>query len=253
MKKHTKIVFALALTAVIGVSAVGAVKYGEHKNFKVNLPPEFTLTAHTGCEDTEDNSLEAIKVGYEKGADIVEFDLNFTSDGEPVLAHDEAGENSVTLEAAFKLIAEYDSLKVNVDCKKTDNLKAVVALSEKYGIKDRIFYTGIEEKDVLAVKEQTPDVEYYLNVPIEEIGKDEKSLSALADKVKTLGAVGINMKYTKCSEKLVEVFHSEELLVSVWTVNSKSAMRKILPLYVDNITTRHPSDLSELIQSKTDK
>ncbi len=253
MKSKTKILFALALTAVISVSAIGAVKYSQAKNFKVNLPENFTLTAHTGCEDTEDNSLEAIKAGFEKGADIVEFDLNFDASGMPVLAHDEASENSVTLEEAFKLIAEYDSLRVNVDCKKTDNLKAVVTLSEKYGIKDRIFYTGIEEKDVLAVKEQTPDVEYYLNVPIEEIGRDEKSLSALADKVKSLGAVGINMKYTRCSAELVEIFHSKGLLVSVWTVNSKSAMRKILPLGVDNITTRHPSELSELIKSKTEK
>ena len=253
MKNKTKIVVALAFAAVIGVSAEGAVKYSQAKNFKVNLPENFTLTAHTGCEGTEDNSLEAIKVGYEKGADIVEFDLNFDASGMPVLSHDEAENNSVALEEAFKFIGEYDSLKVNVDCKKTDNLKAVVTLSEKYGVRDRIFYTGIEEKDIPAVKEQTPDVEYYLNVPEKEIGQDEKSLSALADKVKSLGAVGINMKYTRCSAKLVEIFHSKGLLVSVWTVNSKSAMRRILPLGVDNITTRHPSDILELIKSKTEK
>ncbi len=251
MKSKTKIV--VALTAVIGVSAVGAVKYSQAKKFKVNLPESFTLTAHTGCEDTEDNSLEAIKVGYEKGADIVEFDLNFDSSGMPVLSHDEAGENSVTLEEAFKLVAEYDSLRVNVDCKKTDSLKAVVNLSKKYGIRDRIFYTGIEEINVPAVKEQTPDVEYYLNVPEKEIGRDEQSLSALADKVKSLGAVGINMKYTRCSSELVEIFHSKGLLVSVWTVNSKSAMRKILPLGVDNITTRKPSLLKTVAKIETDK
>ncbi len=223
------------------------------KKQSVLLSECFTLTAHTGCEGTADNSLEAIKAGYEKGADIVEFDLHFDSEGNAVMSHDKAEKDSISVEEAFKLIAEYNSLKVNVDCKKTDNLKAVVTLSEKYGVRDRIFYTGIEEKDVPAVKEQTPDVEYYLNVPEKEIGKDKKSLSALADKVKSLGAVGINMKYTRCSAELVEIFHSQGLLVSVWTVNSKSAMKRILPLGVDNITTRHPSELLELIKSKTEK
>ncbi len=253
MKKKTKLITPISVKTLMVTSVAALTFYKGSKNQSVSLPPEFTVTAHTGCEDTEDNSLEAIKKGFTSGAHIVEFDLNFTSDGMPVLSHDEAGKDSVTLEEAFKLIAEYNSLKANVDCKKTDNLKAVVVLSEKYGIKDRIFYTGIEEKDVPAVKEQTPDVEYYLNVPIVEIGKDEKSLSALADKIKSLGAVGINMKYTKCSEKLVEIFHSKGILVSVWTVNKKRAMRKILSMGVDNITTRQPSVLLELIKSKTDK
>ncbi len=224
------------------------------KKKSVLLSECFTLTAHTGCEGTADNSLEAIKAGYENGADIVEFDLHFDSEGNAVMSHDKAEKDSISVEEAFKLIAEYNSLKVNVDCKKTDNLKAVVTLSEKYGIRDRIFYTGIEEKDVPAVKEQTPDVAYFLNVPKEEIkSKDLKYLEALVDKVRELGATGINMKYTKCSPELVEVFHSKGLLVSVWTVNSKSAMKRILPLGVDNITTRHPSELLELIKSKTEK
>lgn len=222
------------------------------KNQNVVLPESFTLTAHTGCEGTKDNSLEAIKKGFESGADIIEFDLNFDSAGAPVLSHDEPKEDTVSIEEAFKLIAEYDSLKVNVDCKKTDDLRSVVALSEKYGIRERIFYTGIEEKDVSAVKEQTPDVEYYLNVPKKEIGRNERSLSALADKIKNLGAVGINMKYTKCSKRLVEVFHSKGLLVSVWTINSERAMKKVLPLGVDNITTRYPSMVNAAIESKKD-
>lgn len=220
------------------------------KNKNVLLADGFTLTAHTGCEGTADNSLEAITMGYEKDADIVEFDLNFNSSGNPVLSHDEPKEDTVSVEEAFKLIAEYDSLKVNVDCKKTDDLRSVVALSEKYGIRDRIFYTGIEEKNVPAVKEQTPDVEYYLNVPKKEIGRNERSLSALADKIKNLGAVGINMKYTKCSKRLVEVFHSKGLLVSVWTINSERDMKKVLPLGVDNITTRYPSMVKAAIESK---
>ena len=249
MKKGTKIIIASAL--VIGTAA--AAFFGGYtyvKNRKVQLPEGFTVTAHTGCEGTEDNSLEAIKKGYESGAETVEFDLNFTSDGTPVLAHDHAGDSTVSLEEAFKLIAELKGITVNVDCKATDNLKAVSELAEKYGVKDRIFYTGIEEKDVDAVKAQTPDIAYWLNFQPER-KTDREYLVSLAEKVESLGAVGINLNHKYCSEELVEIFHERGLLVSIWTVNNEFDMVRAVELGADNITTRKPSKLNEIVELKT--
>ena len=48
------------------------------------LPHGFTITAHTGCEGTPDNSLDSIRAGVAAGADIVEIDLHFLPDGTPV-------------------------------------------------------------------------------------------------------------------------------------------------------------------------
>ena len=93
MKKCTKIILG---TAVAGLAVTaGYIAYVKAK--KANLPESFTVTAHTGCEGTKDNSLEAIEKGYLSGADIVEFDVHFNSNGEPVLAHDYAADNSVKL------------------------------------------------------------------------------------------------------------------------------------------------------------
>ncbi len=211
----------------------------------------FTVTAHTGCEGTKDNSLEAIKKGYDSGADIVEFDVHFNSQGEPVLAHDYAADDSVKLKDAFDLIAKCDGLRVNVDCKTVDNLKAIVNTAEECGVKDRIFYTGIEEKDVETVKCDTPEVSYYLNKKIKILKKNNKKyIRSLVDDVRKLGALGLNISYKTVSQKMVQIFHEEGLEVSVWTVNSESAMHKILPLDCDNITTRQPSKLIEIINSK---
>ena len=104
-----------------------------------------TITAHTGCEGTKDNSLEAIKKGFDSGADIVEFDVHFNSKAEPVLAHDYAADDSVKLRDAFMLVAKCEGLRVNVDCKTVDNLKAIANIAQECGVKDRILYTGIEE------------------------------------------------------------------------------------------------------------
>ena len=254
MKKSTKIIITSVVAVGTAAAVAALISYNNLKNQSVTLPQGFTVTAHTGCEGTEDNSLEAIRKGYESGADIVEFDLNFTADGTPVLAHDDAEESTVTLDEAFALIAELEGLYVNVDCKSTDNLKAVSELAERYGIKDRIFYTGIEEKDVRAVNTQTPEITYWLNVDVSRIkNRDTQYINSLCDKVISCGAVGINMSYKSCSEELVRVFHERGLLVSIWTVNSEYAMMKTLTYGADNITSRNPSRLKDIIRIKTDK
>ena len=156
MKTKMKVFLAASAVAVVSSAAIIAGEYNKKKKEKIVLPEKFTLTAHTGCEGTVDNSLEAITKGFECGADIVEFDINFNAEGVPVLAHDKALENSVTLDEAFSLIAGYDNLKVNVDCKTTQNLKAIVRSAEKYGVLDRIFYTGIEERMLLQLRHRLP-------------------------------------------------------------------------------------------------
>ena len=248
MKSRVKAIISSVVSALCAV-AFACVSYGNVKNAVAVLPEKFTLTAHTGCEKTPDNSLEAIRIGFEAGADIVEFDLNFDSDGRPVLSHDSPEGECVTLDEAFSCVAEYDSLKVNVDVKNTQNLKAVVECAEKYSLMERIFYTGITENDVEAVKQQTPEVTYFLNYDVKKSKKSDKDyLIALADKVEEVGAVGINLNYRKCSKELVELFHSRNLLVSVWTVNNKYDMYKVMLLSPDNVTTRYPSVLKKIIE-----
>lgn len=247
LKITAKIIIALLITAVIVALIIFSYNYIKIKN--AALPDGFTITAHSGCEDTVDNSLESIKKGYESGADIVEFDLNFTTDGEAVLSHDEPQGDCVTLDDAFSLIAEFPGIKVNVDCKSTANLKVVAELAEKHGISDRIFYTGIREEDVKTAKEQTPDIAYWLNYDVDsEKSTDEEYLISLAKKTREVGAVGININHKTCSKQLVDIFHREGLLVSIWTVNKPKDMIKTVPFGADNITTRNPSQLVKIVE-----
>ena len=246
-QKVAKIIIALLMSVAIVALLFSGYNYIKIKH--VVLPEGFTVTAHTGCEETEDNSLATIRKGYESGADIVEFDLNFTSDGEAVLSHDEPHSGCVTLDEAFALIAELPDVKVNVDCKSIVNLKVVTEIAQKHGISDRIFYTGIREENITSVREQTPDIAYWLNFDVDSRkNTDEEYLISLAKKTREFGAVGININYGTCSKQLVDVFHREGLLVSIWTVNKKFDMVKTVPFCADNITTRHPSQLVEIVE-----
>ncbi|MBQ7117421.1 MAG: glycerophosphodiester phosphodiesterase [Clostridia bacterium] len=248
MNKTLKIIIGASAVALAGLALAAGGLYLSADRSVTDLPSGFTVTAHTGCEGTEDNSLEAIHKGAEAGADTVEFDLRFDMSGMGILAHDEYEENPVSLSEALKAVSQYDTITVNVDCKTTDNLTEVYRLGEEYGITDRLFYTGIEEKGVEAARTQTPEIPYFLNYSADKSKKnDEEYISSLISLVKEKGAVGINLKYSRCSKTMVRMFREQGLLVSVWTANDIFTMLKCISFAPDNITTRHPSALIKLI------
>lgn len=246
------------ICVVIGLAVVFAGCSVVSRKHKMNsliaqvfdLPKDFSYTAHTGCAGTQANSLASIEAGVKYGAGIVEFDLNFNKNGDPVLAHDAPKGGEVTLDEAFKKISEYENLRVNVDIKSTVALEKIRPAAEKYGIADRIFYTGVHDGFVDAVRSNGGGVDYYLNVSVEPKSKHtEKYLMSLVQKVKDSGAIGINFNKNNASKALVDTFHANGLLVSIWTVDSKYDMYRVLSYAPDNITTRHPDKLGALIKS----
>lgn len=240
------VIIAVAVFVLLSVKRKNKTEF--YKNKPLRLPEGFTLTAHTGCMGTKNNSLEAIEKGVECGADTVEFDLYFTADGTPVLSHDKPRGGEVTLDEAFKKVSEYEKLTVNVDVKTCAYLEKVVPLAQKHGILDRIFYTGVFASWVNDVRTKSPQVKYLLNTDVKSENKHTKEyLQSLVDLVKSNGAIGINMNKNNASKKLVDYFHANNLLVSVWTVSEEKDMHRILYFAPDNITTRNPELLNKII------
>lgn len=247
-----------ATASVLTAAAVGTgiffgvrgYKMKEYKNAGLNLPKEFTITAHTGCMGTQDNSLSSMKTGAENGADIIEFDVYFTADGTPVLSHDTPVGNEVTLDEAFAYLGTLDGIRANVDLKGADGLEKIYPLALKNNAADRIFYTGVGDDFLEAVQKNSPEIPYYFNVNVEKSkASDLEYLLSLVEKVKNAGAVGINFNCKSASKELVEVFHENGLLVSIWTVDKEYDMYKILSMSPDNITTRNPDKLYGIIKN----
>ena len=230
-------------------SILNLLPFPKKHNFPA-LPKTFTVTAHTGCEGADDNTLESIRKGADAGADIVEIDLHFLPDGTPVLKHDTptaSDKNLPTLESAFELLSALE-VKMNVDVKSTANIPDVADLAKKHGVTDKIFFTGVDENFVSDIKAGAPGIPYYLNVSVDKKkNTDPLYLASLVDKVKSFGAIGINLNYKGCSAELVDAFRSARLSVSLWTANSKRTMYRCLMFAPDNITTRKPSMLLGII------
>lgn len=216
-----------------------------------NFTGYFTITAHTGCEKTPQNSLESVDKALKSGAEIFEVDVRFDKNGTPVICHDAPKGGEPLLEDVFKKIKENENILCNLDLKVTDNLKEIVVLAKKYDILDRIFYTGVFEKFVESVKNDTPEIPYYLNLSVLPRRKHtEEYLNSLVDKVKASGAIGINCNYRNVTPELFRLFRENGLLISVWTVDRKSKMAKFSMMKPDNITTRKPSLLRKVYNKK---
>lgn len=221
-------------------------------NISVRLPEDFTVTAHSGCEGTPDNSMEFIRKGVEINAQILEVDVTFRADGTPVLIHKEQADadEGLLFDEAVRYISENsDTVRLNLDLKSTANLSGIVEILDRYGMRERCFYTGVNADFVEAVRADG-ELPYYLNTPITRWKKHSpKELNAALERVKKSGAIGINCSLKYASKEMVELFRENGLLVSYWTANSKKEMIKLLNIAPDNITTRRPVFLNELIKS----
>ncbi len=206
--------------------------------------------------NTTPNTIESIITACESGVDIVEMDIRFLKDGTPVLSHEPITADNkntvIMLSDAFECVKNYPQIKVNLDIKSTENLLEVQELAKEKGLIHRIFYTGIYSNFVSAVKKNSPEVSYYLNCnAILPLIKSRSYLNHLVNKTKRFGAVGINLNKAYCSSKLTDIFHENNLLVSVWTVSDISSARKCLSMHPDNITCKNPKDIFSLLPLKS--
>ena len=224
------------------------------------------ITAHNGCENTVQNSFNAVKTAVNSGADIVEVDVRVTSDGVPVIFHDEdifiegrkksfseisfeefkTGNFSerISLGDVFEFLKDKDVI-VNLDVKTDDAIVPMVRCVYKYGMFDRVFATGCGYEWVVKFKKLFPEFRVFLNISGFNFSDD--GLKKLYSKLISCKACGINMNFKYCSYSFVEFFHKRFFPVSVWTVDDEKDMEEVVKMGVFSITTNYPAKLRRVI------
>lgn len=228
-----------------------AIRIYDSLYFKINagklasdydLPNNFSVTFHAGAMHTKPNTIRSIMAAINANAQIIEIDVSFRPDGTPVIIHNPLpnGNQGVLLEKALEAIAETKACKLNLDIKSTNNLGVIDKLAESFGLRERVFYTGVFEDWVETVKSSS-EIPYFLNHDItERESADSSAAQAVADYAKQLGAIGINSNYRYAEKLFADVMHQNNLLLSLWTINEPSDMTKVLKISPDNITTKRP-------------
>ena len=197
------------------------------------------ITAHSGCEGTEQNSIEHIKAAIASGAEIIEFDVRMVG-GTLVLSHDVPTENEVrpTLREAFSLIAPEENLFMNVDVKTEGLIEPVMALAKEFELCKRIIFTGQCNGDRALAMKFGGDM-WRSMWPGQEI----------ADGIaanKEDGSPFLNVAYCMITEENNKALCEEGFAFSAWTVDKTYFLRLFLNMGIANITTRNPVKAMEL-------
>lgn len=227
------------------------------------------LVAHAGCMNTAPNSLESIDAARAAGAQAVEFDVQSTADGYPLLTHDPRvrlpdGRTPATRELRYadleygRWIAD-DAMRppasleqvlarcrdlgllLNLDIK---DLQALPRVSEAVTAhRSCVFFTGIPVHRLATLDRSVPG-SVLVNLP-ERIRPG--SLTEILDTVVRWGAQGINLDFRALSTELLETARSRMLTVAAWTVDGVPDIVRTIEFDVDVITSSYPDRVRSIL------
>ncbi len=243
------------------------------------------LIAHRGASfDAPENSLSAIKLAWEQGADAVEFDLWLSKDGKILVFHDKdtkriggvdrkisdytfdeaqqldvgswkapkyAGERMPTLDAILATIPQGKRAYIEVKCgpEIVPELVRVIRASGRPATELAVISFNYET--VKESKQKLPEIEHYL---LHDYKKDTKTgkypeLSPLIAKAKQAKLDGLDLHFGwPMDERFVGEMKTAGLKLAAWTVDDPAVAKKLLDAGVTIITTNKPAWLREQLK-----
>ena len=207
------------------------------------------ITAHSGADGFQDNSLSYVRYALVSGADYLEVDVRRGADGRLMLGHDAANSALPSLEEVFSLLAETPRMGINCDLKEPGLEEAVCALTEAKGLRGRVLLTGTVDMRRWAARPELHETAA-LWANIEELLPDfdkaqlkdpacrEQAAEEAVRLCRELGIDTVNSWYGLADEAFLERFRRAGIALSLWTVNEEEALRRYLRAGVKSITTR---------------
>lgn len=242
--------FVVSVAMVIGVADYAVTK--TYDEMELTFVEDFTVTAHTGAYNTQMNSVDFVQAAIDNGAKIIELDIRQRPDNTVVMSHELVVTNNdgTPLEGALELLKGTD-IKINLDIKETRVLNNLYRLLVEYNLAEQSFLTGIEMINVKALKESDcANMEYYLNyIPSRAKVFFDDYRTKLIELLEDTGAVGINCNYKYANSQLSNLLHKKGYKLSVWTVDKERTAKKMLAIKPDNITTKDPEMINNVIEN----
>ncbi|KLO24675.1 MULTISPECIES: glycerophosphodiester phosphodiesterase [unclassified Marinitoga] len=225
------------------------------------------ITAHSGCNNTKDNSFEHIYSAIKSNADVIEIDIDISIDRILVLSHDPfiyqysghfektsnissevlKSNGIITLESVLKRINM--TIPLNLDLKSIEVIEPTIKLLKKLNYTDNIIFSGCNSNWVVKIRNLCDEYGVFLNSQeFENLAKEnyKKFIKVFVKTAIKTGAIGLNLNYKLCSEELVYQAHLNGLFVQVWTLDKEEDMKKLIKMNVDGITTHNPLLLKKI-------
>lgn len=242
--------FCVSVAMVVGVADYAVTKSYDERT--LSFVDDFTITAHTGAYGTGMNTIEFVQAAIENNAEIVELDIRQRPNGTIVMSHDLVVTNNdgASLEDALELLEGTD-IRINLDIKETRVLDNLYTLLVEHNLVEHSFLTGIEVINVKALKASNcASMDYYLNyMPIRTKVFFDEYRQKLIALLEDTGAIGFNCNYKYANSQLSSLLHKKGYKLSVWTVDKERTAKKMLVIKPDNITSKNPELIEEVIEN----
>ncbi len=260
-------------TLVVDVEAntLDFIRFGAGQDRHVTDKPYVPLVwAHRGASGyAPENTLEAFELAVKLGADGVEFDVQYTKDGEIVVIHDESVDrvsngsglvSQMTLEQLRQLNfnkthPEYGFCKIptldevlelfkptdlilNIELKTGVNFypgleEETVKKVRHFGLEKRVIYSSFNHASVLRIKKLAPNAKCAF---LYNDGIADAADYATKYNIDTLHPSFNYLKYPF----FVEACKKTGIEINTWTVNYEDAMLKCQQYGVNAIITNYP-------------
>ena len=236
------------------------------------------IIAHRGAShDAPENSLTAMKLGWEQGADAVELDLWLSRDGKLVVFHDADTKRfaepvrkikEMTLEEIQQLdvgawkdpkfkgerVPSLESILATVPAGKRvvlelkddpEILPEFVRVVKASGLKpERMCVISFKEATLRGSKKALPEVPHYF---LKGYKADSKTgtlpdAAPLIKLCQEAGFDGLNLHFDwPVTPEFTAMVKAENLKLLIWTVDDAAVARKLAAAGVDAITTNRPA------------
>lgn len=236
------------------------------------------IIAHRGSSgDAPENTLPAFKLAAEQGADMVELDLHFSRDGQPVVIHDEtldrttngtgavggfdlqhiqsldagswfsprfSGTPVPSLEEVLKALKSRPTgLLAEVKQAPVDesSLRMLCGLLAREAGRRPVFVQSFSVPLLDTLKQICPPLQSFL---VLRKLSDEALRAAV-----TLGCKGISLRWSGLNSHTLRVLRRRNFPIFVWTVDNRGPIKKVLGFGVDGIITNFPARALKLAET----
>lgn len=227
--------------------------------------------AHRGASARyPENTLRAFAAAVEAGADMCEFDVRMTHDGEVVVIHDATvnrttgGRGTVAamdltalkrLDAGARFGVRFRGERIptldevaaalggrcgmDIELKASGLERAVCEIVRRRGLVDSTVVSSFEWNQLKAVAEAEPQMRL---VPLAN-----KDPAALLDAASAIRAHAIAPRFDLVRPELCAEAHRRGLKVLTWTVDRRHTMRRLIAAGADGIMTNYPDRLRRVL------